>query len=108
MFAVVFAGGKQYKVAKNEVFSVEKMDVKTGEEVKLNKVLLAKEGNSIHVGSPYLKGSQVICEVLRQEREAKVIAFKYKKRKSEKKKIGHRRDVTVLKVKEIDIAKGDK
>ena len=108
MYAVVRTGGKQYKVAKNDVFSVEKLTAKRGGEVKLDKVLLAKEGNSVHVGSPYLKGSHVVCEVLRQEREAKVIAFKYKKRKSEKKKIGHRRDVTVLKVKEIDIAKGDK
>ncbi|MFH1753675.1 MAG: 50S ribosomal protein L21 [Candidatus Omnitrophota bacterium] len=106
MFAVIKAGSKQYKVAKNNVFSVEKMKAKAGGEVKLDKVLLAKEGNSTHVGSPYLKGAHVVCEVIRQEREAKVIAFKYKRRKSEKKKIGHRRDVTVLKVKEIEIAKG--
>ncbi|MFH1190562.1 MAG: 50S ribosomal protein L21 [Candidatus Omnitrophota bacterium] len=108
MFAVISVGGKQYKVAKNDVFSVDKMNIKAGGEVKMDKVLLAKDGNSVHVGSPYLKGSHVICEALRQEREAKVIAFKYKKRKSEKKKIGHRRDVTVLKVKEIEIAKGEK
>ena len=108
MFVVIKAGGKQYKVIKNDLFSVEKMDTKAGGEVKLDKVLLAKEGNSVHVGNPYLKGSHIVCEVVRHEREAKVTAFKYKKRKSEKKKIGHRRDVTVLKVKEIEIAKGDK
>ena len=51
-------------------------------------------------------GSQVVCEVLGQVREPKVIAYKYKKRKSEKKKIGHRRDVTKLRVKEIEVAKG--
>ena len=108
MFAVISVGGKQYKVAKDDVFSVEKLDIKAGKEIKVDKVLLAKEGNSTHIGSPYLKGSHVTCAVIRQEREAKVIAFKYKKRKSEKKKIGHRRDVTVLKVKDIEIAKGDK
>ncbi len=108
MFAVIGAGGKQYKVTKNDIFSVEKMNVKPGAEIKIDKVLLAKEGNSTHIGSPYLKGSHIVCEVLRQEREAKVTAYKYKKRKSEKKKIGHRRDVTVLKVKEIEIAKGEK
>ena len=106
MFAVIIAGGKQYKVAKNEIFSVEKMDVKAGEELKCDKVLLTKDGNSIQIGTPYLKGSHVVCDVLRQEREAKVIAYKYKKRKSEKKKIGHRRDVTILRVKEIEIVKG--
>jgi large subunit ribosomal protein L21 len=106
MYAVIEAGGKQYKVAKNDVFSVEKMDVEKGAELKIDNVLLARDGDSIHVGSPYLKGSHVVCEVVRQMREPKVIAYKYKKRKSEKKKIGHRRDVTVLRVKEIKVAKG--
>ncbi len=106
MFAVMEAGGKQYKVAKNDVISVEKMNAKVGGEIKISKVLLSKDGNSIQVGSPYLKGSHIVCEVLRQAREPKVIAYKYKRRKSEKKKIGHRRNVTVLKVKEIEIAKG--
>ena len=106
MFAVIEAGGKQYKVAKNDLVSVEKMDVKAGAEIKISKVLLTQDGNSIQVGTPYVKGSHVVCEVVRQAREAKVIAYKYKRRKSEKKKIGHRRDVTVLKIKEIEIAKG--
>ena len=106
MYAVIEAKGKQYKVAKNDVFSTEKMDAKAGAEVKISKVLLVKEGNSVHVGSPHLKGAHVVCEVVKQMREPKVIAYKYKKRKSEKKKIGHRRDVTVLRVKEIEVAKG--
>ena len=106
MYAVIESGGKQYKVEKNTVFTVEKLNVKDGAELKIVKVLLAKEGNSVHVGNPYLKGSQVVCEVLGQLREPKVIAYKYKRRKSEKKKIGHRRDVTKLKVKEIEVAKG--
>ena len=105
MYAVIETGGKQYKVAKNDVILVEKLAAKDGSEVKINKVLLAKEGNSIHVGDPYLKSSHVTCEVLGQVRQDKVIAFKYKRRKSEKKKIGHRQDVTKLKVKEIEIAK---
>ena len=106
MYAVIEANGKQYKVAKNDIFSTERMSVKAGAEVKISKVLLLNEGNSVHVGNPYVKGSHVACEVVKQMREPKVIAYKYKKRKSEKKKIGHRRDVTVLKVKEIETAKG--
>lgn len=106
MYAVIETGGKQYKVVKNDIFSVEKLDVKEGAEVKINKILLAKEGNSIHVGNPYIKGSHVICEVVEQERQPKVFAFKYKKRKSERKKIGHRQHTTKLKVREIEIAKG--
>jgi large subunit ribosomal protein L21 len=106
MYAVIESGGKQYKVEKNTVFTVEKLDVKDGAELKISHVLLAKDGTSVHIGSPYVKGSHVVCEVIGQEREPKVIAYKYKKRKSEKKKIGHRRDVTKLKVKEIEVAKG--
>ena len=106
MYAVVETGGKQYKVAKNDIILVEKLKSKTGGEVKLAHVLMAKDGNSIHVGNPYVKGAHVICEALGQVRMPKVVAFKYKKRKSEKKKIGHRQAATKLKVKEIEIAKG--
>src|SRR3989338_8366300 len=103
MYAVIETGGKQYRVAKNDVILVEKLHAKDGAELKLNKVLLAKDGNSIHVGNPYIKGAHVTCEVLGEVRTDKVIAYKYKRRKSEKKKIGHRQDVTKLKVKDIDI-----
>lgn len=106
MYAVVEAGGKQYKIAKNDIILVDRFDAKAGHEVKLGKVLMAKDGNSVHIGTPYLKGAQVICDVIGQVRGEKVIAFKYKKRKSEKKKIGHRSELTKIKVKEIEIAKG--
>ena len=107
MYAVVETGGKQYKVTKNDIILVEKLQSpKAGGEVKLSNVLLAKDGNSIHVGNPYLKGAHVVCESLGQVKGDKVIAFKYKKRKSEKKKIGHRQALTKLKVKEIEVAKG--
>ena len=106
MYAVVETGGKQYKVAKNDIFLVEKLNAKDGGEVKLSHVLLAKDGNTVHVGNPHVKGAHVVCEVLGVIRQAKVVSFKYKKRKSEKKKIGHRQYSTKLKVKEIEIAKG--
>ena len=107
MYAVVETGGKQYKVAKNDIILVERLKtLKAGAEVKLSNVLLAKEGNSVHVGNPYVKGARVICESLGEIRRDKVVAFKYKKRKSEKKKIGQRQAATRLKVKEIEIAKG--
>ena len=101
MYAVVETGGKQYKVAKNDIILVEKLKGKPGGEISLTKILLTKEANSVHIGSPYVKGASVLCEVLGQVRADKVIAFKYKKRKSEKKKIGHRQTLVKLKVKEI-------
>ena len=106
MYAVIETGSKQYKVAKNDIILVEKLETKDGAEVKLARVLLVKDGNSIHVGNPYVKSAHVICESLGLVRQPKVIAFKYKKRKSEKKKIGHRQNVTKLRVKEINLAKG--
>ena len=106
MYAVIETGSKQYKVAKDDIILVEKLDFKAGSPLKLDKVLLVKEGNSIHVGAPYLKSAHVTCEVLGTIRGDKLIAFKYKKRKSEKKKIGHRQDLLKLKVKSIDIKEG--
>ncbi|MFA6609820.1 MAG: 50S ribosomal protein L21 [Candidatus Omnitrophota bacterium] len=105
MYVVVETGGKQYKVAKNETFLAEKMEAKAGETVTLDKVLLANDDDSVLVGTPYLEGSTVTCEVMGDVKLDKVIAFKYKRRKSEKKKIGHRSQMTELKVKEIKIAK---
>ncbi len=105
MYVVVETGGKQYKVTKNDVFYVEKLECKIGHDVTLDKVLLAKDGHSIHVGNPYLKGSNVVCTAIGENRQPKVVAFKYKRRKSEKKTIGHRQYSTQLKVKEITIAK---
>lgn len=105
MFAVIETGSKQYKVAKGDVIMVELLKAKVGSELKLSHVLMAKEGNSVHIGSPHLKGASVICEVLGEIRAPKVVAFKYKRRKSEKKKIGHRQNLLKLKVKEIELAK---
>jgi len=103
MYAVIETGSKQYKVAKDDIILVEKLHVKLGGSVRLEKVLLAKDGNSVHVGKPYLKGAHVLCESLGNVRQDKLIAFKYKRRKSEKKKIGHRQDLLKLKVKAIEI-----
>ena len=106
MYAVIETGSKQYKIAKDDIILVEKLDFKAGSPLKLDRVLLAKDGNAIHVGTPYLKGAHVVCEVLGSVRGDKLIAFKYKKRKSEKKKIGHRQNLLKLKVKSIEIKEG--
>ncbi len=105
MYAVVESGAKQHKVSKNDIFVVERLDEKAGSEIKISNVLLVADGASVHIGTPYVKGASVVCSVLGEVREPKVIAFKYKKRKSERKKIGHRRDVTKLQVKDIVVGK---
>ena len=103
MYAVIETGSKQYKVAKDDIILIERLDISGAKTLKLDKVLLVKEGNSAHFGSPYLKGAAVNCEVLSEIRGDKLIAYKYKKRKSEKKKIGHRQNLLKLKIKSIEL-----
>jgi len=103
MYAIVESGNKQYRVNKNDIIGVENLNKKSGNSVKLENVLLASDGKKVHIGSPYLKNVSVNCEVLGDSKAKKVIAFKYKKRKGFKKKIGHRQLYTRLKVKEIKI-----
>ncbi len=106
MYAVIETGGKQYKVAKNDILVIDTIDVKKGGEAKISKVLLLHEGTTTHVGNPHVKGAHVICEVLGGFRGEKSVSFKYRKRKSSKKKIGHRQELLRLKVKEIETGKG--
>ena len=103
MYVVVETGGKQYKVAKNDVISVEKLVCKAGEDVTIDRVLFAVDGDTVQIGKPYLAGAKVTCTAMGDMRQPKVVAFKYKRRKSEKKKIGHRQTTTQLKVKEIEV-----
>lgn len=102
MYAVIESGGKQYRVSKGDVFETELLDAKTKKEVKLDKVLLVSDKKETFVGKPYLKGASVVCEVLGEKRGKKTISFRYRRRHgSSKKKIGHRQNYTVVKVKEI-------
>ena len=107
MYAIVETGSKQYKVAKNDTIEVEKLGLKKAKEVKLDKVLFISDKKHAEIGSPYIKGAHVVCDVLGEKRDKKVISFKYRRRHaSSKKKIGHRQDLTRLSIKEIEIGKG--
>ena len=101
MYAIIETGSKQYKVQKDDVFDVERIEVEAGKTVKLDKVLFYSKGKSSEIGKPYIKDASVICEVISHPRADKVIAFKYRRRKGSRKKIGHRQELTRLKVKEI-------
>lgn len=104
MYAIVETGSKQYKVQKGDVFEVERLDVEPGKDLKLDKVLLCSKGKSVEIGKPYIKDANVVCEVVSHLRGDKVFAFKYRRRKNSRKKIGHRQELTKLKVKEIEVA----
>ena len=101
MFAVLTTGGQQFKVSKGDVIQVDKLELKVGESVSLDKVLMIGEGDKCDVGSPYLKGGKVHCEVTEQLKGRKIIVFKKKRRKKYRRKNGHRQLYTRLKVTEI-------
>jgi large subunit ribosomal protein L21 len=97
MFAVIKTGGKQYKVAENDVITVEKLDFEPGASVTLDQVLMV--GGK--VGQPMVAGASVTAEVVKQARGPKLIVFKKRRRKNSRRKNGHRQDLTVLKITSI-------
>lgn len=97
MFAVLEAGGKQYRVEAGDVIKIEKIQGDVGAEVKLDKVLATSKG----VGSPVVAGAVVTAEVLDQRKNEKVIIFKKKRRHNYRRKRGHRQEITVLRIKDI-------
>lgn len=102
-YAIVEAGGSQLKVKKGDIIKVGRFGAEPKKSVKISRVLLYSDGKSIEVGNPYIKGAHVSCELMREEKAKKVVAYKYRKRKSSKFKKGHRRKLLVLKVKEINL-----
>ena len=104
MYAVIELKGTQVLVEKDTVFSVNRMAQSKSKTLKVDKVLFGKKGAHYFVGEPYVKGAFVECDILADKRGKKVIAFKYRDRKSSQSKIGHRQDLTELKVKDIHFA----
>jgi large subunit ribosomal protein L21 len=101
MFAVVRTGGKQYRVAKDDVISVEKLAGEPGETIEFAEVLMIGEGAEVTTGTPLLAGASVAATVVEQKRAPKIIVFKKKRRKNYRRKKGHRQHQTVLRITEI-------
>jgi large subunit ribosomal protein L21 len=102
MFAVIRTGGKQYKVAPNDVIRVERLPGAAGEIVELGEVLmLGGDGGSVTVGAPLVSGACVGASVIAQAKSDKVLVFKKKRRHNYRRKNGHRQDLTILRITEI-------
>lgn len=101
MFAVMETGGKQYKVAVGDVIFVEKLGVAEGEQVTFEKVL-AVAGETLSVGTPYVDGASVEAVVVKNGKSKKIDVIRYKAKKNEKKKIGHRQDYTKIQITKIN------
>ena len=102
MFAVIETGGKQYKVSEGDVIFVEKLGVEDGAEYTFDKVL-AIGGDTFTVGAPYIEGATVAAKVVKSGRGKKIYVFKYKAKKNEKKKIGHRQPYTKVQIQTITL-----
>ncbi len=101
MFAVFVTGGKQYKVSEGDVIFVEKLGVAEGEKVTFDKVL-AVSGGTLTVGTPYVTGASVVANVVKNGKSKKIDVIRYKSKKNEKKKIGHRQDYTKIQIEKIE------
>ena len=101
MYAIFVTGGKQYKVSEGDVIFVEKLGVSEGEKVTFDKVLCLG-GESLSVGTPYVAGATVVANVVKNGKSKKIDVIKYKAKKNEKKKIGHRQDYTKIQIEKIE------
>ncbi|MEQ8739788.1 MAG: 50S ribosomal protein L21, partial [Hoeflea sp.] len=94
-------GGKQYRVAANDVLTIEKLEGEAGDTVEFGEVLMVGEGAGATVGAPFVDGAMVVAEVVEQGRARKVIAFKKRRRQNSKRIRGHRQHQTVVKITDI-------
>lgn len=101
MFAVIRTGGKQYKVAQDDVIAVEKLTGEPGATVELAEVLMVGDGATVATGTPLISGASVSATLVEHRRADKIIVFKKKRRHNYRRKNGHRQHQTVLRITEI-------
>jgi large subunit ribosomal protein L21 len=101
MYAVVRSGGKQYRVSPGGSVRVERLAGEVGSKVSLDDVLMIGSDENVRIGAPTLSGAQVIGTIVAQDRAAKVMTFKQKRRKGYRRKYGHRQDYTEIRVDQI-------
>ncbi|TPI55558.1 MULTISPECIES: 50S ribosomal protein L21 [unclassified Mesorhizobium] len=101
MFAVIKTGGKQYRVAANDLLKIEKVEAHVGDIVEIGHVLAHGEGENVTFGTPFVDGAVVTAEVVEQGKNRTVIAFKKRRRQNSRRKIGHRQLLTTVRISEI-------
>jgi len=102
MYAVVETGSKQYRVAAGDTLEIERLDVPAGESCTFDRVLLVNNDGRVSVGAPTVASASVVADVLEHKRGPKKTAFKMKRRKGYHRTVGHRQELTVVKIKEIN------
>ena len=102
MYAVIKTGGKQYRVQQGDVIFVEKIDAQADEAVTFEEVLLVNDGETTKIGKPVVEGAKVEGKVLAQVKSKKIVVYKYKAKKNERKKQGHRQPYTKVEITAIN------
>jgi large subunit ribosomal protein L21 len=103
MYAVLETGSKQYRVVTGDTVEVERLPVEAGQPFTFDRVLLVNNDGKLTVGSPTVASASVVADVMQHIRGEKKVAFKMKRRKGYHKTIGHRQELTVVKIKEIKL-----
>ncbi len=101
MYAILETGSKQYRVAAGDTLEIERLDVEAGKPFTFDRVLMVNNEGQLKLGSPTVAQASVVAEVLSHKRGEKKIAFKMKRRKGYHRTVGHRQELTVVKIKEI-------
>jgi large subunit ribosomal protein L21 len=102
-YAIIKTGGRQFRVAEGDTVDVDLLDVDAGKTATFGDVLMFADGKNVTQGNPVIAGAKVTAEVLEQRKDKKVIAFKYKRRKGYHRTVGHRRKLTRVKIKSINV-----
>ena len=106
MFAVIKTGGKQYRVAADDVITIEKLEGVAGDKIEFTEILMVGVGADATIGAPFVEGAVVSAEVVDQGRAKKVIAFKKRRRQNSKRSRGHRQHQTIVRILDIAAAGG--
>jgi large subunit ribosomal protein L21 len=102
-YAIIRTGGRQFRVAEGDTLDVDLLDVEPGKTATFGDVLLFADGKDVTHGDPLVSGAKVTAEVLEQRKDKKIVAFKYKRRKGYHRTVGHRRKLTRIKIKSINV-----
>ena len=102
-YAIIKHGGRQYRIAEGDTIDVDLVDVEAGKTATFGDVLMYADGKNLTHGDPLISGAKVTAEVVEQRKDKKVIAFKFRRRKGYHRTVGHRRKLTRVKIKSINV-----
>ncbi len=102
MFAVIETGGKQYKVKEGDIVFVEKLECEEGSTITFDKVIAVDSEAGFKLGTPYVEGATVTANVVKNGKAKKIVVFRYKSKKNEKKKLGHRQPFTKVQITSVN------